>query len=100
MNELLKIKKQRLCERLAELCDVCGIKVSDDSDQAKAEAFIGWIEELKLKMDIPLYPPILKEEDMDQIVEWAHNEGNPLYPTPVVWKKEDFKSFILSMKEV
>ena len=87
-------------ERLAELCDVCGIKVSDDSDQAKAEAFIGWIEELKLKMDIPLYPPILKEEDMDQIVEWAHNEGNPLYPTPVVWKKEDFKLFILSMKEV
>ncbi len=86
-------------ERLAELCDVCGIKSADCSDQAKSEAFIKWIEELKLKMDIPLYPPILKEEDMDQIVEWAHNEGNPLYPTPVVWKKEDFKSFILSMKE-
>ena len=86
-------------ERLAELCDVCGIKASDDTDQAKAEAFIGWIEELKIKMDIPLYPPVLKEEDVDQIVEWAHNEGNPLYPTPVVWKKEDFKAFILSMKE-
>lgn len=85
-------------DRLAELCDVCGIKSAEDTKKAKAEAFIGWIEELKIKMDIPLYPPILQEEDVDQIVEWAHKEGNPLYPTPVPWTKADFKKFILSLK--
>lgn len=85
-------------DRLAELCDVCGIKPAEDTRKAKAEAFIGWIEELKIKMDIPLYPPMLQEEDVDQIVEWAHKEGNPLYPTPVTWTKADFKKFILSLK--
>lgn len=86
-------------DRLAELCDVCGIKSADDTNKAKAEAFIRWIEDLKEKMDIPVYPPVLKDEDVDQIVEWAHKEGNPLYPTPVTWSKADFKNFILSLKE-
>ena len=87
-------------DRLAELCDVCGIETADASNKAKAEAFIEWIEEMKMKMDIPVYPPALKEEDVDQIVEWAHKEANPLYPTPVTWTKADFKAFILSLKEV
>ena len=82
-----------------ELCDVCGIKSADDTNKAKAEAFIRWIEDLKEKMDIPVYLPVLKDEDVDQIVEWAHKEGNPLYPTPVTWSKADFKNFILSLKE-
>ena len=85
---------------LAELCDVCGIKSSDDSIEAKAEAFIAWMEEMKEKMNIPVYPPVLKNEDVDQIVEWAHKEGNPLYPTPVTWTKADFKAFIYTMQEI
>lgn len=84
-------------ERLAELCDVCGIEVKENTKKAKAEAFIAWMEELKVKMNIPLYPEY-KEEDIDQIVEWAYKEGNPLYPTPVVWDKKEFKNFILSLK--
>lgn len=86
-------------ERLAELCDACGIKATNDSNTAKAEAFIRWIEDMKEKMDIPKYPPILKTEDIDQIVEWAYKEANPLYPTPVTWSRADFKRFILSLKE-
>ena len=86
-------------DRLAELCDVCGIEAAEDTNKAKAEAFIRWMEDMKVKMDIPLYPPVLKDEDIDQIVEWAHKEGNPLYPTPVTWTKADFKEFVLSLKE-
>lgn len=86
-------------KRLAELCDVCGMEVKEDTEQAKAEAFIQWMEDLKEKMDIPKYPPIIKEEDIDQIVDWASKEGNPLYPTPVTWNKEEFKQFILSLRE-
>ncbi len=82
--------------KLADLCDVCGIKAADDTDKAKAEAFIEWIEELKDKMNIPIYPEMIQEEDVDQIVEWAVKEGNPLYPTPVTWDRNDFRDFILS----
>lgn len=85
-------------KRLAELCDVCGIVPEENTKKAKAEAFIAWIEDLKVKMNIPLYPEGIKEEDIDQIVEWAYKEGNPLYPTPVTWSREDFKQFILSLK--
>lgn len=85
-------------DRLAELCDVCGIRTKKNTKKAKAQSFLAWMEDMKVKMDIPLYPPVLKEEDIDQIVEWAYKEGNPLYPTPVTWSKNDFKAFILSLR--
>lgn len=85
-------------KKLAELCDVCGIVPKENTEKGKAEAFIAWIEDLKVKMEIPLYPEEIKEEDIDQIVAWAYKEGNPLYPTPVTWSKEEFKQFILSLK--
>lgn len=88
---------EKAYDRLSELCDVCGITPRENTKKAKAEAFIEWIEDLKVKMGIPLYPEY-KEEDIDQIVEWAYKEGNPLYPTPVTWTREDFKKFILSLR--
>lgn len=85
-------------KRLAELCDVCGIEVKENSNEAKAKAFINWIVDLKEKMQIPVYPDCIKESDIDQIVEWAYKEATPLYPTPVIWSKRDFKEFILSLR--
>lgn len=84
-------------EKLAELCDVCGIKADDDTNAAKAEAFIRWIEDMKEKMEIPEYPDMIREEDIDQIVQWAEKEANPLYPVPVIWSRKEFKVFILSL---
>ena len=84
-------------EKLAELCDVCGIAVEENTTAAKAEAFLRWIEDMKEKMNIPRYPDI-KAGDIDQIVDWAYKEGNPLYPVPVVWSKDEFKRFILSLR--
>ena len=83
--------------RLAELCDVCGIAVSENTTHAKAQAFITWIEDMKAKMNIPVYPPVIKEEDISTIVDWASKEGNPLYPTPVTWSKEDFTAFVTKL---
>lgn len=85
-------------KKLAELCDVCELPAADDTAAAKAEAFIRWIEDMKVKMEIPVYPDMIREEDIDQIVEWAEKEGNPLYPTPAVWSRKDFRQFILSLK--
>ena len=86
-------------DKLADLCDVCGVEAEDNTNKSKAEAFIRWIEDMKEKMDIPVYPDMIKDEDIDQIVEWAHKEGNPLYPTPVVWTKDDFRVFLKSVSK-
>lgn len=84
-------------DRLAELCDICGIKTKEKTSQAKAEAFIMWIEEIKEQMNIPHYPSF-ELEDLNQIANWAHQEANPLYPTPVILSKEEIKEFLLNLK--
>ena len=81
--------------RLSELADVCGIQ--GNSVGEKAEAFISWIEEMKKKMNISEYPNCICETDVDQMVNWSYAEAVPLYPTPVVWKKEDYRKFIVSL---
>lgn len=35
-------------------------------------------------MDIPTNIDQIKDEDIDQIIEWASKEANPLYPVPEV----------------
>lgn len=84
-------------KRLAELSDVCELTEADAEISEKAEAFIRWIEDMKEEMDIPEYPDMIRPEDVDQIVEWAEKEGNPLYPVPVVWSRAEMKEFILSL---
>lgn len=85
-------------ERLAELSDVCGMTDSNASKQEKAEAFIRWIEEMKVKMEIPEFATMIQEDDVDQMVEWVDKEANPVYPVPVIWSKAEIKSFIMSIR--
>ena len=83
--------------RLAELADACGI--TGRSDAEKAEKFISWIEDMKLRMGIPEKLDMIKDEDIEQIITWAMREANPLYPTPVLWNRSDFRRFIDSVRE-
>ncbi len=85
-------------KKLAELCDVCGIEPESQSNAAKAEAFISWMEELNSKMDIPKYPDKLETEHIDQMAAWAHQEANPLYPTPVTWTQAEMKQFLVDLQ--
>lgn len=87
-------------KRLAELCDACGLFAEEqggNSEHDKADAFIRWIEELKERMGIPRYPDMIREEDIQQIAEWADQEGNPLYPVPVIWNRDEFAGFIAGL---
>lgn len=83
--------------KLARLADICGIEGKDDA--AKANAFIGWIEELKEKMEIPVGLDVIKPQDIPQIIEWAMKEANPLYPVPVVWSEKDFRRLIHTISQ-
>lgn len=83
-------------ERLARLADACGIE--GNSDAQKADNFIHWIEDINDKMEIPRGFDVIEEKDIDQIIKWAMKEANPLYPTPVVWKEDDFRKLIKSIQ--
>jgi hypothetical protein len=48
-------------------------------------------------MDLPDSFDMIRAEDIDQMVDWASKEANPLYPVPVVWSKADFRRFIESV---
>ena len=84
-------------ERLADLSDACGISGKDNAE--KAEKFISWIEETKRKTGIPEKLSMIRDEDIGQIITWAMKEANPLYPTPVLWRYDEFKTFIDSVRE-
>ncbi len=83
------------CKKLAELSDVCRLTTPQESDSVKADAFIGWIEELKVKMQID--PEMIRKADVKQIAKWAEKEANPLYPTPEVWNRREFERFLLNV---
>ena len=83
-------------KRLAELADVCDIQGVDERE--KAIKFIEWIEELKVKMNVPAGIDIIQDEDIPQIIKWADKEANPLYPVPVVWGEKDFRKLLDTLK--
>lgn len=79
-------------DRLADLADVCGMEGKNNRE--KAEKFISWIEDMKAEMGIPEKTDAIKDEDVEQIIEWALKEANPLYPVPVVWGHDDLVELI------
>ena len=81
-------------KRLAELAEVCGFSGDEETKTIK---FIEWIEQCKAKMGIPEGLNMIKEEDIDKIINWAIKEANPLYPVPVIWKYKEFETVIRSM---
>lgn len=84
-------------KRLAELADVCGISGANAAE--KANAFISWIEETNAKMGLPETFDMIRDEDIEQMITWARKEGNPLYPVPVIWSRDDFRRFIETVRK-
>lgn len=82
-------------DKLADLADECGFT---GTTEEKALAFIGWIDELKQKMNLPAGMDMIKDEDIHQIIAWADKEANPLYPVPVVWNYQDFEKLIHTLQ--
>ena len=85
-------------KKLADLAILvgCGDKNADDSKNAKA--FISSICELNKKMNIPDKVQELRETDFDTLAKRAVKEGNPTYPVPVIWEKEEFIEVLKCLK--
>lgn len=77
---------------LAILARQCNM--TDETEKDLALNFISRIEEMNRQMNIPDHFDCIQEEDIDQMIEWAMAEANPLYPVPVIWTKEEFRRLI------
>ncbi len=82
--------------KLADCADVCGINGADAKE--KAENFIKRIEDMNREMGLPKGLDMIEDKDIPQITGWAMKEANPLYPVPVIWKKQDFELLVNTVK--
>lgn len=83
--------------RLARLADACGMEGQNDAE--KAERFLTWVEEANREMGLPDAFDMIRPEDVEQMVQWAMKEANPLYPVPVIWSREEFRALIQRISE-
>lgn len=82
---------------LAELADHVGMSESSDTQTMKCEKFISWVEKMNSDMNIPTTLSQIKMEDIDFMVNRAYSEANPLYPVPVIFRKDDFKKLYMNL---
>ena len=78
--------------KLAKLSDEISLCEKSASKEVKARSFICWIRELNKKMEIgEKFDISYNEKDVNEMVEHAFKEGNPLYPVPKEFSREDFR---------
>lgn len=103
MPHVLRSYGEAVEKSLAELYDLCEMEEPGTAGNAsktvheKAEAFIRWIEEMKEKLDIPAYPEMVREEDIDRIAEWTEEEIGFFSPVPVIRDRKQLREFIVSL---
>lgn len=78
--------------KLSRLCDNLSLCEKSMKKSEKATKFISWIKDMNKKMDIPeKFDISYNENDVNEMIEHAYKEGNPLYPVPMEFKRSDFK---------
>ena len=79
--------------KLAKLSDELSLCEKSLSKKEKALKFINWIKELNSLMEIPTKFDIsYNEKDVEEMLNFAIKEGNPLYPVPKEFNRNDFKN--------
>jgi alcohol dehydrogenase class IV len=82
-------------KKLAEVSDLLELKEKTESEEIKAKAVISWIKEMNQKMNIPSsFEGKIQDKDLDFLASHSANEGNPLYPVPKEFNKEELKEII------
>jgi alcohol dehydrogenase class IV len=82
-------------KKLARLAEAAGIvSAVQEGDAGKARCFIDAVYRMNERMGIPKGFDFIKDEDIPKIVQWADKESNPLYPVPVIFSQDRFRSVI------
>ena len=83
--------EKKVYKKLAKLSNELGICKNKDSKEIKAKLFISWIKNLNKSMGIPLKLDIeFNQNDVDEMINFAMKEANPLYPVPKEFSRKEF----------
>lgn len=86
------------CEdKLAALAKGAGIADPALSDSQAALAFILFIEEMNREFGLPKGFEQIREEDIPLMAQRAANEGNPLYPVPVLMDAQELAQILRAL---
>lgn len=75
--------------KLAKLAKAAGMVPRDMGSQKAAAYFIQWVKDMNAYMEIPEKIKEIKPEDIPAMARHAAEEGNPLYPVPVLMDEEE-----------
>lgn len=70
--------------KLAKLARQIGMVSKHTNDRRAAAAFIQWVKDMNCYMEIPETIPEIQKKDIKKLAKHAAEEGNPLYPVPVL----------------
>ena len=79
--------------KLAELAEISGV-ATDGTQEEKAKKFIEKIYELNRNMEIPVGFDFIKDEDIPKMIKYAGKEANPVYPVPIIFDDNRFRTVI------
>lgn len=84
--------------KLAKLAWKAGIADQGTKKKEAAGQFIRWIQELNDSMGIPRHLPQIREKDIPVMARHADQEGNPLYPVPVLMNRKELEKIYVKVK--
>lgn len=98
MPYVLKLYGKKIHKKLWKMGMYAGLFDKSVSKADGARIFIGKIEELNSKMNIPTSIPEIKEEDIKELAKKAVKEANPLYPVPKLMSAEELEKIYSLVK--
>ncbi len=81
---------------LAVAARLCGL---DADETYAAKLFIKAVKELNRKIGIGTVIPEIREEDIPTLARHAAQEGNPVYPVPILFDAKQLKQFYYDVYE-
>jgi len=85
---VLEMYGKKVYRKLSDLARYVGLATESDSEETGARRFIEKIKELNHNMSIPKTISGIRETDIPLMAKYADQEGNPLYPVPVLMDRK------------
>lgn len=89
LPHVLQYYGKKVEKKLAELADMVRLTRPEDNVTQKANKFIDTFLEMNQKMNIPKKITIPNKDYLEEMIDKAYDQANPLYPVPVIFSKED-----------
>ena len=89
---------KRIEKKLWKLAVASGLADELTPRNVGARAFLDKIHALNRKFGIPSVFPEIRDEDIEELSNYAAKEANPLYPVPVLMDKNELKKFYYDLK--